>query len=314
VSFTAKGDDTRSLQGDRSSRSPEDDGSPVSARPGWAESSKVVAGGASQVDGGASQVAGEASPYIQEVAFFAPVRAGEAALIRLHATLYLPAPSAGPGPVEVPLKRSPGLIVAHGAGSRAARHGEFCLRAVQRGLVVLALDFRGHGDSDGEADGPLEQDVLAAAAFLRDRPEVDPDALAYRGSSMGGFYGLRAAASGLPGLRALVLLCPASETLFLDALDRGDEFNDEARWDTGALRSYFEQQDTAALAGEVQCPVLLVHARGDDVVPFEQSLLLARRLAGEATLLALPGGTHTSAQHDPGIHRRTLDWLEDRLV
>jgi uncharacterized protein len=260
-----------------------------------------------------SQITGE-PPAIREVGFLAPVRAGEAARIRIHGTLYLPAAQAGLGLRTAPFRQAPGLIVAHGAGSRASRHGGFCLQAADRGFVVLALDFRGHGESEGQADGPLEEDVLAAAAFLREQSGVDPDALVYRGSSMGGFYGLRAAAAGLAGLRALVLLCPANETLFIDALEREEEFGDEARWDTRALRCYFDRQDSAMLAGAVHCPVLLVHARGDDVVPFEHSLLLAKRLAGETTLLALPGGTHTSAQHDPGIHRRTLDWLEDRLA
>ena len=36
-------------------------------------------------------------------------------------------------------------------------------------------------------------------------------------------------------------------------------------------------------------------------------------LAGSATLLALPGGSHTSAQHDPKVHRVTVDWLLARL-
>ena len=41
---------------------------------------------------------------------------------------------------------------------------------------MLALDFRGHGDSEGLADGPMEQDVLAAVRILRQMPDVDPEA------------------------------------------------------------------------------------------------------------------------------------------
>ena len=40
----------------------------------------------------------------------------------------------------------------------------------------------------------------------------------------------------------------------------------------------------SALAARVRCPVLLVHARADSVVPFGHSLALARHLAGDATL------------------------------
>lgn len=154
--------------------------------------------------------------------------------LELAATLYLPDPSDG-----LP---TPGLVVGHGAGSRRARHDAFCRAACSQGLAVLALDLRGH-------------------------PAVDGRHLCYRGSSMGGFYGLKA----------------ASEAGF------------------------------AALAARVRCPVLLVHARADSVVPFGHSLTLARRLGGNATLLALAGGTHTSAQHDPAIHRLTARWLIDQL-
>ncbi len=90
-------------------------------------------------------------------------------------------------------KLAPGLGVGHGAGSQAARHEAFCLEACSHGFAVLALDFRGHGHSDGTADGPLEQDVLAAVRFLRAHPSVDEKTICYRGSSMGAFYGLKAA-------------------------------------------------------------------------------------------------------------------------
>ncbi len=195
---------------------------------------------------------------------------------------------------------------------------------------MLALDFRGHGDSGGLGDGPMERDVLAAVHLLRQMPEVDPDAICYRGSSMGGFYGLMAAPDA--GFAAMVLVCPASEREFLEALDREDtEAGDQGlqeetgprfptpppgeppRWDTKALRRYFETRDSLATASRVLCPVFIVHARADDVVPLSHSLVLVQCLAGEATLMALPRGGHSTAQHDPTVHRQTLLWLKQTL-
>ena len=37
----------------------------------------------------------------------------------------------------------------------------------------MTIDFRGHGESTGDLDGPLELDVLAAVAILRSHPLVD---------------------------------------------------------------------------------------------------------------------------------------------
>lgn len=97
--------------------------------------------------------------------------------LRLAALLYLPA-GLDPAPADA-AAQAPGLIVGHGAGSRASRHAEFCREACRRGFAVIAPDFRGHGDSEGRADGPLEQDVLAAAHFLRSLPGVDAANICY---------------------------------------------------------------------------------------------------------------------------------------
>jgi hypothetical protein len=258
-------------------------------------------------------------PSVTAVRLLSPLEEGLPPSIGLAATLYLPGPAAG--------RPAPGLVVAHGAGSRAARHAQFCLEACCRGFAVLAPDLRGHGDSQGRGDGLFELDVLAAAQFLRGRPEVDPRRICYRGSSMGGFYGLKAAPEA--GFAAMVLICPASEEQ-LQALLRsidgepGDQGDTEApgsaatggstRWDTPRLRAYFERQDSRGLAAKVLCPVLLVHARPDERVPFAHSLVLAQCLRSETTLLALATGNHSSAQHDPAIHAYSLDWLLGKVA
>lgn len=238
--------------------------------------------------------------------------------LELAGRLYLPVPREP----RTAAQKAPGLVVGHGAGSRAANHEDFCLEARRHGFAVLAFDFRGHGDSQGSGDGPLEKDILAAVRFLRAHPAVDPGLMCYRGSSMGGFYGLKAAPQAR--FTAMTLLCPAGEDVILDALeDREDTESapdterspsSATRWDRPRLRAYFERQDSTQLAARVDCPVLLVHARPDARVPFAQSLLLAQHLRTDTTLLALERGGHTSAQHDPAMHEYTTTWLRDRVT
>jgi uncharacterized protein len=273
---------------------------------------------------------------IEELRFTSPRRWGASARSTLAGTLYLPSAADSeepPGPARLP----PGLVVAHGAGSNRDRHDAFCREACSGGFVVLALDLRGHGASGGIADGPLELDVLAAADVLRQHEGVDSEAICFRGSSMGGFYGLKSA----PAARfaAIALLCPASEQVMLDAIQKAREEASEdasgshrqepevrgrasldpadiapARWDLAAMTRYFEEQDSVALARAVTCPALLVHARGDEVVPVDHSLTLARRLGGDTALMISRGGSHTSAQHDPQTHFRTTRWLRERAA
>jgi dipeptidyl aminopeptidase/acylaminoacyl peptidase len=257
--------------------------------------------------------------------------------IELAAHLYVPQGDAAHG--NTGPTRLPGLIVGHGAGSRATRHHKFCFEAARHGFIVLAIDFRGHGASKGAGDGPLDRDLLAAAALLRDLPAVDPALIGYRGSSMGAFYGLKAAP--MADFTAMVLLCPANETTMLKAIDRDDAVDSRentertdpryvdtedpapaetselltnpTRWDKPSLRAYLEHQDSQSLAKLVTCPVMLVHARGDAVVPLAHSLRLTERLSGEIELVTLEGGSHSSAQHDPLVHLRSLKWLSTKM-
>ena len=265
----------------------------------------------------------------QDVHLLSPSVAGASPTIDLAGTLYLPDDAASG-------EKAPGLVVGHGAGSRRSRHDQFCREACSAGFAVLGLDFRGHGDSTGSADGPLELDLCAAAAFLRAQPSVDAEKVCYRGSSMGGFYGLKAAPQA--GFAAVALLCPATESVILHALDEQEAMRDTEdpdsagaavsstgqrfpvagdappRWDVPKLREYFEQQQCLSIAALVECPVLFVHARADEVVPFTHTLLLTQSLVVDTTLLALAAGTHTTAQHDPVIHRYTVDWLREQLI
>ena len=218
------------------------------------------------------------------------------ATLELAATLYLPRGGRTGSPA--PGLRGRATAQAADEGATMASAG----RPAAQGFVVLALDFRGHGDSAGRGDGPLEQDIFAAVDLLRAHPRVDPERVCYRGSSMGGFYGLKAAPQA--GFAAMALLCPASEGVILDALDErtngtGPESGSSVftggspppRWDTAALRSYFQRQDSVRLASRVECPVLLVHARGDDVVPLAHSLRLLQA-SPHRDDLARFGGRH----------------------
>ncbi|MHB9150466.1 MAG: alpha/beta hydrolase family protein [Thermoleophilia bacterium] len=214
----------------------------------------------------------------------------------------------------------PALIVGHGAGSRRGRHDAFCRVACAAGLVVLAIDFRGHGESTGELDGPAHEDILAAAALLRSHPMVDGRRIYYRGSSMGGYYGLQAAADA--ELAAAVLVCPASEEVLLSGIDRADqpcesealrERGLEVRLDAGAMRAHLSARTSIEAARHITCPVFLLHARGDEVVPLEHTLAVAEALAGPVDITIVSAGDHSSTQGSTKMHEVTVRWLLDRV-
>ncbi|MHB0979086.1 MAG: alpha/beta hydrolase family protein [Thermoleophilia bacterium] len=233
----------------------------------------------------------------------------------IASTLYLPARAHHREPPR------PALIVGHGAGSRRQRHDPFCRTACIAGLVVLAIDFRGHGESTGELDGPAEEDILAAATLLRSHALVDGRRIGYRGSSMGGYYGLLAAAAG--GLAAAALICPASEGVLLDGIARAGTPEEELslsdrglelRLHVRGMRAYLATHSTLEAARRVSCPVFLLHARGDDVVPLAHTLRLAEALDGPVYLSIVPEGDHSSIQGSPHMHESVTGWLIKALA
>src|SRR5215218_10805847 len=95
-----------------------------------------------------------------------------------------------------------GMVILHGAGSRKENHADMAAAAVAAGLAIVRYDMRGHGETGGQLDGRALDDVAAAAALL---PPGLPIAL--RGSSMGGYIALVAAAAA--GAAAVIAICPA---------------------------------------------------------------------------------------------------------
>src|SRR4051794_18566730 len=99
-----------------------------------------------------------------------------------------------------------GVVILHGADSRKESHFDFARACAAGGLAALAFDARGHGASGGALDGRAVDDVARMADVLRERAGVT--AVGLRGSSMGGYFALVAAAEARAG--AVVAICPAS--------------------------------------------------------------------------------------------------------
>ena len=117
--------------------------------------------------------------------------------LTLRGTLHRPA---GPG-------KRPGIVLCHGFGgsSAGADRRAFAEALAGAGYTVLRFDFRGCGASDGEPGRILcleeVEDLRSAVSYLQSRPEVDTDAIAVIGGSLGGSVAIHAAAID-PRIRA----------------------------------------------------------------------------------------------------------------
>src|SRR5205085_3972428 len=84
-----------------------------------------------------------------------------------------------------------GVVICHGAGSAKESHFDFARTSRDRGLAALTYDARGHGRSEGALGPGMAGDALAMCDLLRERVP----AVAMRGSSLGGFTAIMAAAA-----------------------------------------------------------------------------------------------------------------------
>jgi pimeloyl-ACP methyl ester carboxylesterase len=198
------------------------------------------------------------------------------------------------------------VVVLHGANSCKESHFDFGRACRADGLAAICFDMRGHGDSDGPMDGRALDDVAAMAALARDRTGVQ--AVALRGSSMGGYLALVAAAPA--DARAVVAICPASARGLARGL-RDGRFEFAA--DAAALGPVLDEHDELRAAERLAVPLLLLHAEGDEVVPVEHSRALHVAAAG-SRLVAVPGGHHRSVQHDPELQALATRFIRDAVA
>ena len=203
-----------------------------------------------------------------------------------------------------------GVVVLHGAGSCKESHFDFGRASRDMGLAALAFDQRGHGESEGSMGAGAVDDVVAMAALLRERmspavPADRPLPLALRGSSMGGYLALVSARPAAAD--AIVAICPASSEHLLRGL-RDDRFEFDA--DPAGLEQLFAANDAETAAAQLTCPLLLLHAEGDEQIPPDHSRALYETAGPErARLIVMPGGHHRSIQHDGELQGESLRFV-----
>jgi alpha-beta hydrolase superfamily lysophospholipase len=201
-----------------------------------------------------------------------------------------------------------GIVILHGASSAKESHFDFARTAVAHDMAALAFDQRGHGRSEGELGAGAVDDVLEMCALLRGHaPRI-----ALRGSSMGGFMAIQAAAAD-GDAEAVVAICPAPEDFLLRGL-RSGRF--EFRADNESIEPWLERADLHAAAAALapRTALLLLHAQGDEQVPYTISQGLFEAAGEPKRLLLIPGGHHRSIQHDLELQTEALRFVERAIA
>lgn len=155
------------------------------------------------------------------------------------------------------------------------------------GFVVVASDYRFHGaQAKRDQWGGLDvEDVMSLVPLLRSEGIVDMNRLFMVGVARGGTMTLLALKRGAPVKAAAVVAAPSD----LEALgqSRPELVNGDDRydgwahvWPDYARRSaeHYRERSAVYWADRITAPLLIVHAKDDQLVPIDQAVRMAAAL------------------------------------
>lgn len=191
-----------------------------------------------------------------------------------------------PPPAQAPADSAPWLLYCHGNGGNLGSEGYHDAWAMLRslGLGILAVDYRGYGESGGEpSEAGLYRDAEAAYRHLRDSLRVPPSRILLYGFSLGSCVAVDLAAR-LPAAALLV------EGALLSVPHRGQELYPFLPVSLMARNRYASIDKIAG----VEAPKLFIHSRDDEVNPFGHGLRLHALATGRKEFLEV-NGAHAEA-------------------
>lgn len=192
------------------------------------------------------------------------------------------------------------ILILHGNAGNLATPGrpEHDRQLRGLGLGLLALDYRGYGESEGKpSEQGLYRDARAAYDYLVNQRQIAPHRIVIYGHSLGSAVAVE-----------LATTVPAAGLIIEGALtsvpDRGAEL-----WPLIPVRLIARNRfNSLERIGRLKMPVLLIHGRDDMTIPIAHGRRLFDAAPEPRTFLEVPGG-HDDAysvgarEYEDGISR-----------
>jgi fermentation-respiration switch protein FrsA (DUF1100 family) len=198
-----------------------------------------------------------------------------------------------------PQKGQKTILYFHGnAGNLMGRSDRFEKFATQYG--VMAISYRGYAKSKGEPsqDG-FFQDADSAFEFLKSKNISSKDIILF-GESIGSAVAVNLASKHDFG--ALILEAPFSSILSMAQ---------KSYWFLPVSLILKDRFEVDKIAPEVTAPVLVMHAKKDYIVPFEEGEKLYSLFNSRKKLIAIDGDFHIALTGDY-LMKQILEFLQEK--
>ncbi|MGE5467390.1 MAG: alpha/beta hydrolase [Ignavibacteria bacterium] len=210
------------------------------------------------------------------------------------------------------------VVHFHGNTKNISGHLRYVEWLPANGYDVFVFDYRGYGKSDGIPNqNGVHEDCVAALAYVRARPDVDPDRIIVFGQSLGGNYALTALA-GSPQFRIRAAIIEGAFASHREiARDMVASYPVPQALRNLVVDGLIGNQHDAvdALGRLADTPLLLIHGTDDEVVPYRHLDLLRAVARGPLTVWAVPGSHHLETfVRQPGPWRkRLLEYIDGKM-
>lgn len=212
-------------------------------------------------------------------------------------------------------------------GSNRWASRQYCAALVEAGYDVFALEPRNQGDSDRDPNyEPLQwvtdrdvSDMRSAVAYLKARPDADPNGIGLFGISKGGSTGLIVAAAD-PWVKCLITDgAYGTHTTMVPYMQRWIQIYSGKRMIQKALPTWFygligvvgvkkvarnrgvTYPSVEKAAARLNRPLMMIHGEGDTYIKPEMARAIFARAAGAPKKLWLvPQAKHNQALHVAG--------------
>lgn len=241
---------------------------------------------------------------------------------------------------ETPLGGWPVIIFNHGfippdQYRTTERYVAYVDWLARSGYIVFRSDYRGHGNSEGEANGAYGSpdytvDVINAVSSMEKFADANPDLIGMWGHSMGGYITLRSMVidetikagviwAGVVGSYPDIFNRPTRTP----APNATPSFR--GRWRTALLELYgspeenpefWESISANSYLGEISGPIQLHHGTGDSSVPHVNSEVLHQQMLDAdqaAELFLYPGDDHNLSNNFSLAMQRTIAFFDQYL-